>query len=383
MRLRWWGLVGFVVAAMVLLGVQPIRAQDGGGDDGGEGKDSFDQRCLDCHDGSDATLVFGNGEKRSVDFDLDAFNISVHGSSNPSGYLSCYDCHGEHPFPHESGPYATPRDLRLELNARCEGCHSYQAELGSDSVHAVAMAAGNTNAAVCVDCHGYHDVHKPGVPRAEISLTCGTCHTDIFAEYKDSVHGSALLQESNPDVPTCINCHGVHNISDPTTDLFRIRSPELCAGCHANKELMNKYGISTNVFNSYVSDFHGTTVTLFEQQDPNAEVNKAVCYDCHGVHNIRAPDDPESTVLQQNLIATCRRCHPDATTNFSTAWLSHYEPSPDKYPLVYYVNLFYKVFIPGILGFFLIVIIPDAFRRFWGPSHKEGEEQEEEIVDVD
>jgi predicted CXXCH cytochrome family protein len=378
MRLRWWGLAGFVSAAIVLLGVQPIHAQDDGGDDGDEGKTEFDQGCLNCHEGSDATLVFENGEERSVAFDLDAFNASVHGSSNPGGYLSCFDCHGEYPFPHEGGPYPTPRDMRLELNAQCEGCHSYEAELASDSVHASAMAAGNPNAAVCIDCHGYHDVGKPGVPRAEISLTCGTCHTDIFDEYKDSVHGAALLEESNPDVPTCINCHGVHSISDPTTNLFRIRSPELCANCHADKELMNKYGISTNVFNSYVSDFHGTTVTLFEHQAPNAEVNKAVCYDCHGVHDIRSPDDPESSVLQQNLLATCQRCHPDATANFPTAWLSHYEPSPDRYPLVYYVNLFYKIFIPTILGFFLIVIIPDAYRRFRGHPH-----QEEGGVDAD
>jgi hypothetical protein len=133
-----------------------------------------------------------------------------------------------------------------------------------------------------------------------------------------------------------------------------------------------------------VSDFHGTTVKLFEHQDPNAEVNKAVCYDCHGVHDIRSPDDPESSVIQENLLSTCQRCHPDATANFSTAWLSHYEPSPERYPIVYYVNLFYSIFIPGILGFFLIVIIPDAIRRFRGPSHEEEEqEQEEEIVDVD
>ena len=49
---------------------------------------------------------------------------------------------------------------------------------------------------------------------------------------------------------------------------------------------MNKYEISTEVFDTYVADFHGTTVILFEHQDPNVETNKAVCYDCHGVHNI-------------------------------------------------------------------------------------------------
>ena len=53
---------------------------------------------------------------------------------------------------------------------------------------------------------------------------------------------------------------------------------------------MQKYGISTEVFNTYVADFHGTTVTLFERQHPDQPTNKAVCTDCHGVHDIQARD---------------------------------------------------------------------------------------------
>ncbi|HEC22159.1 MAG TPA: cytochrome C [Chloroflexi bacterium] len=366
MRLRWQFTIPLLLIVTALAGIQIASAREGGIGESLEsllGKTSFDERCLRCHAGSDATVRFENGEERSVNFDLDAFNASVHGASNPEGYLSCYDCHGDYRFPHEGGPYETPRDLRLELSARCEGCHSYQAELRSESVHTVALEEGNPDAPVCVDCHGYHDVSQPGVPRAAISLTCGNCHSEILEQYRESVHGAALLEESNPDVPTCIDCHGVHRISDPTTNLFRVRSPELCAKCHANKELMSRYGISTEVFDTYVADFHGSTVILFEHEDPNAEVNKAVCYDCHGVHDIRPPDDPNSSVLQENLLETCQRCHPDADANFPAAWMSHYEPSPDKYPLVYYVDLFYKIFIPLVLGFFVFVIATDIIRR--------------------
>ena len=39
-------------------------------------------------------------------------------------------------------------------------------------------------------------------------------------------------------------------------------SPELCASCHADEELMAPYDISTDVFETYVDDFHGTTVIL-------------------------------------------------------------------------------------------------------------------------
>ena len=34
---------------------------------------------------------------------------------------------------------------------------------------------------------------------------------------------------------------------------------------------MAKYGLNTNVLNTYVADFHGTTVTLFEQSSTIAK----------------------------------------------------------------------------------------------------------------
>jgi hypothetical protein len=160
-----------------------------------------------------------------------------------------------------------------------------------------------------------------------------------------------LVDENNQDVPTCIDCHGVHNIANPTTASFRLNSPKICADCHTNKKLMSKYGISTNVLSTYVADFHGTTVSVFEKLSPDAEVNQAVCFDCHGIHNISRVDDPVTGLqIKENLLVRCRICHPDATTNFPTAWLSHYIPSAQNNRLVYYVNLFYKIFIPAVLG---------------------------------
>jgi predicted CXXCH cytochrome family protein len=353
-----------LIAALTLLNVHALRAQDVPGDGTpDDGKTSFDARCLSCHASLDGETAFANGDTRPVLVDISAFNASRHGASNPEGYLSCFDCHGSYSVPHE-GEWESARDFRLDLVQACEGCHAAQTERNNDSVHAVAMAAGDENAATCVDCHGYHEVQTPGEPRRQISLTCAQCHSDIFNQYQSSIHGAALLRESNPDVPTCIDCHGVHNISDPTTNLARIRSPQLCANCHADEELMDKYDISTKVFDSYIDDFHGTTVTLFDHQDPDAEVNKAVCYDCHGVHNIRSPGDTESSVYKENLLSTCQRCHPDATSNFPDAWVGHYEPDPENNQLVFFVNLFYRFFIPGVMGGLLgLIVLPDAYKR--------------------
>jgi hypothetical protein len=123
---------------------------------------------------------------------------------------------------------------------------------------------------------------------------------------------------------------------------------------------MEKYGISTDVFETYISDFHGTTVILFEKTAPDQETNKPVCIDCHGVHDMRQVDDPESQVIQENLLTTCQKCHPDASDNFPTSWLGHYEPNPDEHPLIFFVDLFYKIIIPVTIGGMLVFIGSDV-----------------------
>ena len=62
---------------------------------------------------------------------------------------------------------------------------------------------------------------------------------------------------------------------------------------------MKKYGISTDVFNTYVADFHRSTVTLLEKQHPDQPTNKAVCTDCHYIMAVTAAD---ATVVKENLL---------------------------------------------------------------------------------
>jgi hypothetical protein len=137
----------------------------------------------------------------------------------------------------------------------------------------------------------------------------------------------------------------------------------MCGKCHTDPSVVGKYGLSTEVLNTYVADFHGTTVTLFEKQHPEEQTNKPVCYDCHGIHDIARPDDPQKGLaVRKNLLVRCQECHPNATDNFPESWLSHYIPSPNKYPAVYYVNLFYMFFIPGVLGSMGLLVALDFSR---------------------
>ncbi len=329
----------------------PAPASQGGVDD---------DTCLACHDTPGMQITLPSGEILYLTVDRVTFKTSTHGRL---GY-ACVQCHTDiSGFPHPEQMATTRRDFTLQMYTSCARCHEEKYQATLDSVHQRALAAGNQQAAVCTDCHGAHDIGPPDQPRTRIPQTCQRCHSEIYARYKDSVHGAALIGEGNPDVPTCIDCHGVHNVQGPSGGPFRLYSPLICARCHGDSELMDKYAISTDVFDTYVADFHGTTVVLFEKTAPGQETNKPVCIDCHGVHDILPPDDPGSTVIKQNLVQTCRKCHPDATTNFPSAWLSHYRPSPEHSPLVYYVNLFYEILIPTLIGGMSIFVLSDAVRR--------------------
>jgi hypothetical protein len=104
-------------------------------------------------------------------------------------------------------------------------------------------------------------------------------------------------------------------------------------------------------------------VALFEEQDPDVASNKAVCYDCHGVHDIAQVDANNSRVVRQNLLETCQRCHPDATSNFPDAWVGHYPPTLKSHPLLFTVRVFYNILVPGTLGAFVLLVSTDVFRR--------------------
>ena len=362
-------ILGFGLFAFALaLSASPAQASPASLPAGQEDKPD-DDFCLACHQEEGIDKAFGN-ESLPVTINPTEFGFSVHSEEG----IGCVDCHTDiSDYPHPSVKAKNTRDFTLGFLETCKECHEEQYTQTHDSVHQVAFDEGNKEAAVCMDCHNPHTQTRltgqtsgelTPAARLHIPETCAKCHDDIYAFYKESVHGNALTEEGNTDVPTCIDCHGVHNIQSPTTVTFRNSTPFLCAKCHTDSSIMDKYGISTNVLDSYVADFHGTTVKLFEEQFPDQPTNKPVCTDCHGVHDISKPDNPDTGIaLRENLLVKCQRCHPDATANFPDAWMSHYTPSPENFPIVYAVNLFYKFFIPAVLGGMIFYVLTDIYRR--------------------
>lgn len=343
-----------LLAASLLLSAAPALAETGEEARASRGSGGGDvEGCVECHGDPDLEVTLESGETKKLHVDKDVFLGSRHG-----GKLSCTDCHvdlkgseGGHP----EKPFKTSREFVVRYSEQCRSCHSDHYAQTLDSVHHAVLEKGNLKAAVCADCHGAHDVGRPGEPRASISKTCAKCHSDIFATYSASVHGTALLDRDNPDVPTCTDCHQSHAIASPRTGAWRLQTPDRCGACHGDEQKMKKYGLSNAVLKTYLSDFHGTTASL-QKAEPGANPVVALCTDCHGIHDISKVKDPGSRVLQANLVKTCQKCHPEASANFPAAWMSHYEPSPDKSPLVYAVKLFYMFMVPFVIGGLILQI---------------------------
>jgi predicted CXXCH cytochrome family protein len=320
--------------------------------------------CLGCH-GSDPTQTMDlpSGEKLSIFVDQTAFGKSVHGE-----ILRCGDCHADKTgYPHDSKPFQSRRDVTAASYEQCKSCHFANYTKTLDGVHFAVLAQGNRKAALCVDCHGSHDITRPTEPRARISRTCAGCHEKVNAVYLGSVHGQGLTA-GNQDVPVCTDCHRAHDIADPRDGSLALRTPEVCGRCHTDARMMARYGLSTKVVDSYLSDFHGMSSSLARaEKGPKGKNHRAtplaaVCTDCHGVHEIAKVKDPTSKVVRANLVKTCRKCHPDATDAFPASWLSHYEPSAAKAPLVWGVQLFYKLMIPFMIGGLVLQIALHLWR---------------------
>jgi predicted CXXCH cytochrome family protein len=340
-----------LVVSLALLPVA-LRAQAPAASD-----DEIDT-CMTCHEDASLSVSFADGGTRSLKVDRAAFAASVHGKK-----LRCTDCHpGMAEIPHPEQKFKDSDEFDASFREVCKSCHFANYTRYLDSVHYRVLSRHEGPAPSCVDCHDSHAITPPDQPRTKISETCAACHSEIAETYAQSVHGQGLTGPHPEDVPVCTDCHRAHDIANPTENAWLLRTPELCGKCHADPKRMSRYGISTSVLQTYLADFHGMTASLSRGSAKGAVRVTAVCTDCHGVHDIAKVTSANSKVLKANLVKTCRKCHADASESFPAAWLSHFEPSWQKAPLVYLVKLFYSILIPFIIGGLVLQILLHLWR---------------------
>jgi hypothetical protein len=253
--------------------------------------------CIVCH-GKE-----GKDLGRSIHAKAGILCTSCHGGD--AGALEVEAAHGK-----ELKRYKTPREA-LES---CGSCHSDvqrmrvyglrtdQLSLYWTSKHGQKLAAdGDTEVAVCSSCHGTHDVLPVADTRSPVHpfnqvATCGRCHADaqlmgkhkldagVVQQYRESIHGRALLDEAHPAAPSCATCHGSHGANPPRTRDIE----QVCGQCHS-------------------------VVQAHYDESPHAKAAAAgkssvQCASCHGSHTIGLPSPAMFLGDEEHH---CGSCHGD------------------------------------------------------------------------
>ena len=147
--------------------------------------------------------------------------------------------------------------------------------------------------------------------------SCTVCHNgDMF-----DAAAKAKMKGLEGDVHTlnglsCHDCHGGNpdiKLADDMTAAMegvvvpkRGEIPEFCGKCHSSAAFMKRFNPAARVdqVTEYWSSRHG-------QKLKEGDTRVATCVDCHSVHGIRQPEQPDSPVHATKVAETCSRCHSD------------------------------------------------------------------------
>ncbi|NOZ04062.1 MAG: hypothetical protein GXO92_05580 [FCB group bacterium] len=235
--------------------------------------------------------------------------------------LSCADCHGGNPEAFDDEDEAMWENdtfggevSRTDEIVMCGSCHSdprfmrqYSTAIRTDQVkqywtskHGMELKRGNEKVAICTDCHGVHGILPVDDPRSpvydmNVPSTCSNCHsdseymaefgipTDQYYKYRKSVHGEALLDNSDTGAPACNDCHGNHGAIPP--DVSHIS--DICGTCHVNNDKLFQESHLKPIF---------------------VKRGFGQCEACHGNHGILKPTDE---FLNWDHGSVCVQCHRD------------------------------------------------------------------------
>lgn len=348
--------------------------------------------CLECHE-----------EEPVV---ISEFKSSVHGD------LHCVDCHqdleGVEEFPHSE----------TVNQVSCENCHDEIGEIYLKGQHGIARSNGNEEAPGCADCHGTHNIlnhlnEKSTVFRTRIPELCGTCHSEdkieaqskiikgavYVRDYSTSIHGKKVSEAGLLPAAVCSDCHDAHLVLNATNAESKVNRKNLiytcgqchlgikekfvqsvhfdstfsmdkpiCEDCHSSHQIIltEKYQFMANLINTcgtchdkiistYQETIHGKSFAL-------GYASVAKCADCHGAHDILPKDYPASKLSEENIVATCGKCHEHSNRKF-TQYITHADyHDGKKYPRLHFAYLFMTGLLVGVFAFFGIHTIFWFFR---------------------
>ncbi len=144
--------------------------------------------------------------------------------------------------------------------------------IGFASMLSLGLAAPAVKDSDCLGCHDDKTLSKKNSAGKEISL------------FVDKARLAASVHKTN----TCASCHTDVTAKHP--DDNQPLKPVICAPCHDRQT------------RSYGASVHGPASKM-------ARPGAATCQDCHGSHDILAPDSPTSPLYFSRQSETCGACH--------------------------------------------------------------------------
>lgn len=272
-----------------------------------------------------------------------------------------------------------------EIRAECLGCHGVSEMTLVDpdtGQHGLAIEESTIAASwnahsdlACTECHtdvtpdgmGSHEREERDLSELEAAIVerkdawsltaiqaCGDCHEEAYDAWEESAHAHGIIDEtvaegSESSAPTCVECHGAHEIrmnADPESPVTRHNIPALCMSCHAAQRIVGTFETSV----------HGQKHSL---TGLDREVGVAVCSDCHGSHSILSAGDPESRLHPSRRAEVCADCHEGANDKFAMSF-SHEDP--EENPIVHAVHIIHVILTGLIAGSMLAFMGSEAFR---------------------
>ncbi|PKL85406.1 MAG: hypothetical protein CVV22_08330 [Ignavibacteriae bacterium HGW-Ignavibacteriae-1] len=259
--------------------------------------------------------------------------------NNPNA-PTCIYCHSR---PITKGNLIDKVQLKINQEKLCLDCHLNDPHNPSKfaktlvdyekSVHGLAILSGNSDAAVCVDCHGAHKLQKASVPTSSvhknnIAELCGKCHGDITKEYIHSVHGRAI-KFGVGESPTCTFCHGEHNITavphiekqvftetGMKFDVMVDNQMVWCISCHSDKAMMTRRGLLT------IEEAHKWLPAA------PTHYNTVRCVDCHSSYD--PPNLSHNILNREETINKCEECHSQNSVLMSKLYVHEKEKSRNQ-----------------------------------------------------
>jgi predicted CXXCH cytochrome family protein len=244
-----------------------------------------------------------------------------------AGPSTCVQCHLEQDGAIQLPAKLAAQDIHFKNGLSCHNCHGGDPTLGIDKggpEDSMSRAKGyigrpdrNAIAKLCASCHSNLDYMRRYNPKARV---------DQYTEYLTSVHGRKY-QAGDKNVATCVDCHGAHGVKavgDATSPTYPTNVAGTCARCHADKKLMEPYGIPTDQLQLYSASVHGDA--LMNKRDLSAPT----CNSCHGNHGAAPPgvdsvanvcgqchvsqwdlfnQSPHKKAFAENQMPACATCH--------------------------------------------------------------------------